>query len=76
MSDLTRARRLVSVPEAAQYCGISRATFRGLIAEGVIPAYRIGQRALRVDLNEVDTSLRPIEVDDSSRPSDSSAGGH
>lgn len=75
MSD-ARGRRLATIPVAAEYCGISRVTFRGLIADGVIPAYRIGQRALRVDLNEVDASLRPIEVDDPSRPSEASEGGH
>lgn len=55
-----RGRRLESVPAAADYLGVSPKTIRQRIADGTLTGYRFGPRVLRVDLNEVEASLRPI----------------
>jgi excisionase family DNA binding protein len=57
--------RYISIPEAAEYLGISTKFVRSLIAEGEIKGYRIGSyvrhRTLRVDLDEIDEKLmQPI----------------
>ncbi len=43
------ARRWITVQETAKYTHLSPPTVRGLIARGVIPAFRLG-RLVRVDL--------------------------
>jgi excisionase family DNA binding protein len=54
-------RRLVSLDACAAYLGLSRKTVRRYVASGVLPAYRVGRRALRVDLDVVDRVLvRPL----------------
>jgi excisionase family DNA binding protein len=59
------SRRYISIPEAAEYLGISTKFVRNLIREGEIKGYRIGSyarhRTLRVDLDEIDEKLmQPI----------------
>ena len=59
------SRRCISIPEAAEYLGISTKFVRNLIAEGEITGYRIGSYArhptIRFDLDEIDKKLmRPI----------------
>ena len=59
------SRRYISIPEAAEYLGISTKFVRNLIMEGEIKGYRIGSyarhRTLRVDLDEIDEKLmQPI----------------
>lgn len=59
------SRRYISIPEAAEYLGISTKFVRNLIAEGEIKGYRIGSyarhRTIRVDLDEIDEKLmQPI----------------
>jgi excisionase family DNA binding protein len=55
------SRRYISIPEAAEYLGISTTFVRRLIAEGEIKDYRIGSyarhRTIRVDLDEIDEKL-------------------
>lgn len=63
MSPSTRsrdARRLDSIPNAADYLGVSAKTIRRYIAAGRVTGYRAGPRLIRVDLNELDAMLRPI----------------
>ncbi|WP_324291100.1 helix-turn-helix domain-containing protein [Mycobacterium sp. Aquia_213] len=70
------SRRYISIPEAAEYLGISTAFVRRLIAEGEIKGYRIGSyarhRTIRVDLDEIDEKLMqplgPYWNDPSARP--------
>lgn len=54
-------RRYISIPEAAEYLGISTKFVRNLIMEGEIKGYRVGSyarhRTLRVDLDEIDEKL-------------------
>jgi excisionase family DNA binding protein len=66
LSGLTRgsepvARRLASYPDAARYVGVDVRTIRNWVRDGVVPAYRLGTKTVRVDLNEVDEALcQPI----------------
>lgn len=57
---LKAARRLESIPNAAQYVGVNPRTIRRWIASGHITGYRAGPRLIRVDLNEIDVMLAPI----------------
>ena len=52
-----RGRRLASIDDTAEYCGVSTKTIRRRIADGTITGFTLGPRLLRVDLNEVDERL-------------------
>ncbi|GAB3742481.1 helix-turn-helix transcriptional regulator [Microlunatus parietis] len=51
------ARRYLSLSEAAEYLGINVRTLRRAIADGRIDGYRIGDRIVRVDLDQIEQSL-------------------
>jgi excisionase family DNA binding protein len=53
-------RRLASLEEAAAYARCSKWTIRRRISEGVLTGYSLGQRLIRVDLNELDSVLAVI----------------
>jgi excisionase family DNA binding protein len=57
MNDTPTLRRLESIDSAAERHGIATKTIRRRIADGTIPAYRLGPRLLRVDPAEVDAAL-------------------
>lgn len=59
-------RRLASINQAAEYAGVCSRTIRRNISAGRLTGYRMGPRLIRVDLNELDSMLRPIPT----------AGGH
>lgn len=51
-------RRWANVPETAAYLGVAPHTIRYMLGDGRIKGYRgMGSRMLRIDLNEVDTTL-------------------
>lgn len=52
--------RLASIQQAAEYAACNPKTIRRYIAAGRITGYRMGQRMIRVDLNDLDALLRPI----------------
>lgn len=54
------ARRYVPLSEGAEYLSITVAGLRKYIAEGRITGYRLGKRAIRVDVHELDGLLSPI----------------
>lgn len=54
------ARRLVTLAQAAEALSLHERTIRRYIAQGRITGYRIGQRSLRVDLDEVEALATPI----------------
>jgi excisionase family DNA binding protein len=54
------ARLYGSVEAAAERLGCSPRTVRRMISRGEIAGYRLGKRLLRVDLAEVDSTLRRI----------------
>jgi excisionase family DNA binding protein len=56
-----KQRRLASISEAADYCGIHPRTIRRRISDGTITGYTVGKKLVRVDLNEIDARLlQPI----------------
>ncbi len=54
------ARRLVTIQAAADHLDISTKTVRRYIAAGLLTAYRVGPRLLKIDVAEVDGLLHPI----------------
>ena len=53
-------RRYATLTQAAEYLGVTDRTIRQMIADGRLTGYRSGPRLVRVDLNEVDTAMRPF----------------
>lgn len=64
--------RWASLTEAADYAGVSVKTIRRRIADGLIPAHKIGPRLVRVDLADVDAAFRAIRT---ATPDDLAAAG-
>lgn len=55
-----RPQRLTSLQGAATYADLSARTVRRYIADGRLPAYRIGPKLVRIDLDDLDKIVRPI----------------
>jgi excisionase family DNA binding protein len=53
-------QHLLSINQAAEYAAVSTKTLRRRIADGTIPAVRLGPRAIRVRPADLDAALRPI----------------
>ena len=49
-----------SLAQVAQYAGVSIKTVRRWVADGRLPAYRVGKRLIRVDLADADACFRQI----------------
>jgi excisionase family DNA binding protein len=49
-----------SLQAAAKYAGVDERSMRRYIATGQLTGYRMGERLIRVDLNELDAMMRPI----------------
>lgn len=60
MPKTTPAQRYVTLKESAAYLGVTERTIRNFIARGDLPAYRIGNRALRIDRTDLDTIIKPL----------------
>lgn len=54
------AAKYVPLSVGADYLSITEAGLRKFIAEGRITGYRLGKRAIRVDVRELDELLTPI----------------
>lgn len=54
------ARRYASMKEAAAYVQVSDRHIRHLVSTGKLTGYRLGARAVRVDLAELDALMEPI----------------
>jgi excisionase family DNA binding protein len=52
-----KPRRWGSVDDAAKHLGVSSKTIRRNIATGKLPAYRTGDRVIRIDLNELESNM-------------------
>jgi excisionase family DNA binding protein len=59
MSATTRADHLITLQAAADRLGISKETVRLWVANGDLPAVRMGPRLIRVDIADVDRLLTP-----------------
>lgn len=53
-------RSYVSLATAANRTGLSERTLRRYIAAGRLTGYRVGPRLVRLDVDEVDSLMRPI----------------
>ena len=53
-------RAYIGITEAAIYLDIAPKTVRKLIADGKLPAYRLGERVVKVKLADLDAVLTPI----------------
>lgn len=49
---------LIKIVEAGKRLQMHPATLRHLIKRGLVPAYRVGSRILRVDLEEVRKAMK------------------
>ncbi len=54
------ARRYLTLAEAAEWYGVSERTLRRRIADGSLPAYRVGPRSIRVKAVDVEALAEPI----------------
>jgi excisionase family DNA binding protein len=61
-------KHYISLDAAAEQIGVSKRTIRRLVADGRLPAYRVGSRVVRIDSADLDALLTPI-------PNAMSAGG-
>jgi excisionase family DNA binding protein len=60
-----KPRRYGTLDDAAAYLRISKKTARRWVDQGRLPAYRVGPRYVRVDLNELESAVvRPIPPTD------------
>jgi excisionase family DNA binding protein len=50
-------REWMKVPEAAQYFGVPRSRMYDLIQRGEVPAVRLGQRSIRVNIGQAERFL-------------------
>lgn len=53
-------RRWFTQREAAEYLGVTDRTIRNMIRRGDLSARRLGKRAVRIDVADLDKALRPI----------------
>lgn len=58
------ARKLKSINAAAIYLNVSTRTIRRYIAQGKLPAYRVGGTLVRVDQADLDALVRRIPAAD------------
>lgn len=56
-----RVRRWATIGETADYMHLSTRSIREMIKDGRLRGYEAGPRVVRLDLNEVDAALKPIE---------------
>lgn len=61
MTTLSTEHDLLTVTEAADRLRVTTRFIRGLIADGTLPALRLGRRSLRLRSDDVDNLLRPVE---------------
>lgn len=54
--------RWATIDEVADYLRVSRDTVRRMIRRSEIPATRFGPKLIRIDLNLLDASGRPVGV--------------
>jgi excisionase family DNA binding protein len=56
----TITRKLQTIEAAANYLKVSQRTVRRYIADGILPGYRVGPSAVRVDQADLDALVRRI----------------
>ena len=58
----TPRRRYASIQATAEYLELNPRTIREMIADGRLRAYRNGHKVIRLDLNEVDAAMVPMNA--------------
>jgi excisionase family DNA binding protein len=53
-------RRYVTINETADYLGVTERTVRQMIVDGRLVGYRMGNRFIRLDLDEIDAAMQPF----------------
>lgn len=59
---ITAEHELLTVAEAADRLRVTGRFIRMLIADGTLPALRLGKRAIRLRTEDVDRVLRPVQA--------------
>ncbi|WP_183467516.1 helix-turn-helix domain-containing protein [Mycolicibacterium iranicum] len=49
----------LSIADVATYLGVTTRTVQQMIADGRLPAYRLGPRVVRLRRDDVDAALKP-----------------
>ncbi len=57
-------RRPASVVQAAAAYGLNKRTVYRWIADGLLPAWKIGPKLIKVDLDDLDDLARPVPTAD------------
>jgi excisionase family DNA binding protein len=57
------AREWESVASAAEYARVSAKTIRRRIADGSLPARRVGPKLIRIDPRDLDRLFRPVAAE-------------
>jgi len=52
--------RYATVKDAATYLQVTERTIRQMIADGRLTGYKLGNRVLRIDLNELDAAMTRV----------------
>lgn len=55
-----RGEKFVSLAQSADYYGMSERSIRRMIAEGKLPAYRVGKRQIRIKVTDLEALAAPI----------------
>lgn len=63
MDNETKPPRLGSLAAAADRMGVSPDTVRRMIDRGELTGYRLGKRLIRIDLDELEASIKPIPTE-------------
>ena len=50
----------ITYDAAASKLGVSKTTFRAMVRDGIIPAYRFSPRVVRIRLADLDAAARPV----------------
>jgi len=55
-----QARVYIGIPEAATYLDVAEKTIRRFIRDQKLPAYRLGNRVIKIRIADLDNVLTPI----------------
>lgn len=53
-------RQFITIAQAAEYLNVCQRTVRLMIADGRLVGYRLNDRFIRLDRNEIDEAMRPF----------------